>query len=240
VRTLVAALGVVSVVTLGGCAAPGEAATSTTAPTTSGPLAPPVPLTVGTVSLTVQPTGSFTADGGTLSVTTDPDGSVRLHVTSSARTRQATATLAPPDGTTLDPLPDGSALIRSGDGTVVAGITPTKARLAHDDGTVRLSASSGGELWLTDTAVTSLDWGDREGGPSLAVTPTAWGRSKSQAAEEMVWAAVAAQPDADTRSMRDQLVCHRIGALDKATWNLEPWRPTVDSITLLVSRCNPT
>lgn len=228
-----------AVQTLGGCDASREAAAPSTAATTAASPAPPVTLAVGVVGLTVQPTAAFTADGGTLSITTDPDGSARLHVTSTARTRQAAATLTAPDGTTLDVLADGSALVRADDGTIAAGITPTKARL-DDDGTVTLSASSGAELWLADAAVTSLDWGEREGGRSLAVTPTAWGRSGSQAAGEMVWAAVAAQPEADTPSMRDQLDCHRLGAPDKATWNLEPWRPQVDSITLLASRCNPT
>ncbi len=236
-RTLVAGLGVV--VALGGCVAPGDV-TPTTAATTSASLAPPVAFTVGAVSLTVQPTAAFTADGGTLSVTADADGSTRLTVTSPATTRQTTATLTAPGGTTLDALPDGSLLVRADDGTAVAGISPTKARLGVDDGTVTLSASGGAELWLADAAVTSLDWGDREGGLSLAVTPTAWGRSGSQAAGDMVWAAVAAQPEADNPSMRDQLDCHRLGAPDKATWNLEPWRPEVDSITLLASRCNPT
>ena len=226
---------------LGGCDAPGDdAAPPTTTAAISAPLAPPVTFAVGAVSLTVQPTAAFTAAGGTLSVTTDPDGSARLHVTSSVTARQTTATLTGPDGTTLDPLPDGSLLVRADDGSLVAGITGTKARLDTTDGTVRLSASGGAELWLADTAVTSLDWGEREGGRSLAVAPTAWGRSASQAAEEMVWAAVAAQPEAGTPSMRDQLDCHRFGAPDKPTWNLEPWRPKVDWITLLAARCNPT
>lgn len=228
-------------VTLGGCAASGDGAVTTTAAaTTTAPLAPAVTFAVGAVSLTVQPTASFTADGGTLSVTTDDDGSARLHVTSSAARQTTTATLAGRDGTTLDVRPDGSLVVRSDDGTPVAGITPTEARLADDDGTVTLSASYGAELWLADTAVTSLDWGDREGGRSLAVTPTAWGRSGSQAAGDMVWAAVSAQPDADTPSMHDQLRCHRIFAPDKATWNLEPWRPKVDWATLVADRCNPT
>ncbi len=238
-RTLIAGLGVV--LALSGCVGSGgDVAPTTEAATTSAALAPPVTLAVGAVSLTVQPTASFTADGGTLSVATDADGSARLAVTTTATRRQTTATVTAPDGMTLDPLPDGSLLVRADDGTTAAGITATKARLADDDGTVTLSASSGGELWLADTAVTSLDWGEREGGRSLAVTPTAWGRSGSQAAEQMVWAAVAAQPEADTPSMHDQLDCHLLGAPDKATWNLEPWRPQVDSLALLASRCNPT
>lgn len=236
-RVLVAVLGVVM---LGGCVVSGGGAAPTTAATAAGPLDPPVTLAVGAVSLTVQPTASFTADGGTLSVVTDEDGSARLRVASSATMRRTAATLTGPDDVVLDVLPDGSLLVRDGDGVMVAGITPTKARLADDDGTVTLSASAGGELWLADTAVVGLDWGEREGGRSLAVAPTAWGRSGSQAAGDMVWAVVAAQPDADTPSMRDQLDCHRSFAPDKATWNLEPWRPKVDWITLLAARCNPT
>ena len=42
-------------------------------------------------------------------------------------------------------------------------------------------------------------WGEAEGGRSLAVTPSAWARAGSQAAQEGLWAQVVAlAPDADT------------------------------------------
>ena len=93
----------------------------------------------------------------------------------------------------------------------------------------------------TTTADSPADWGEREGGRSLAVEPTAWARAGGLAAQEGIWAAVIAQePEADTNGMRDQLLCHALGAPDKETWNLEPWRPDVGSFATLAARCNPT
>ena len=51
---------------------------------------------------------------------------------------------------------------------------------------------------------------------------------------------VALAPDADTNGMNDQFLCHALGAADKATWNLEPWRPDVGEMATLAARCNPT
>ncbi|QJW37923.1 DUF2599 domain-containing protein [Cellulosimicrobium protaetiae] len=94
---------------------------------------------------------------------------------------------------------------------------------------------------LGTQAVRSTDWGDREGGRSLAVDPTAWARGAGQAGQELVWAqVVAAEPESDTPTMHDQLVCHAVGAPDKATWNLEPWRPDVGLLATMAARCNPT
>ncbi|QUC01716.1 DUF2599 domain-containing protein [Cellulosimicrobium cellulans] len=93
---------------------------------------------------------------------------------------------------------------------------------------------------LGTRAVRSTDWGEREGGRSLAVDPTAWARAAGQAGRELVWAqVVAAEPEADTPTMHDQLVCHAVGAPDKATWNLEPWRPDVGLLATMSARCNP-
>ncbi|SDF38559.1 Protein of unknown function [Cellulosimicrobium cellulans] len=93
---------------------------------------------------------------------------------------------------------------------------------------------------LGTRAVRSTDWGEREGGRSLAVDPTVWARAAGQAGRELVWAqVVAAEPEADTPTMHDQLVCHAVGAPDKATWNLEPWRPDVGLLATMSARCNP-
>ncbi|MFD4990666.1 DUF2599 domain-containing protein [Cellulosimicrobium cellulans] len=106
--------------------------------------------------------------------------------------------------------------------------------------------SSGAAAWdvvvpLGTQAVRSTDWGEREGGRSLAVDPTAWARAAGQAGQELVWTQlVAAEPEVDTPTMHDQLVCHAVGAPDKATWNLEPWRPDVGLLATMAERCNPT
>ena len=96
-------------------------------------------------------------------------------------------------------------------------------------------------VWFASVAVDSAVWGEAEGGRSLAVTPSAWARAGSLAAQEGLWAQLVAQaPDADTPGMQAQLECHELGAPDKATWNLEPWRPDVDGLEMIAARCNPT
>ncbi|WP_216093378.1 DUF2599 domain-containing protein [Cellulosimicrobium cellulans] len=94
---------------------------------------------------------------------------------------------------------------------------------------------------LGTTTVRSAVCGDREGGLSLAVDATPWARTAGVAGSDVLWAQlVAAEPDADAPGMRDQLVCHALGAPDKATWNLEPWRPDVGLVAVLAAHCNPS
>jgi len=84
-------------------------------------------------------------------------------------------------------------------------------------------------------------WTTQEGGRSLAVVPAPWVRTGGLAAQDALWAAVVAKvPEADSKTMHDQMLCHALGAPDKASWNLEPWRPKVDSLTMLAAGCNPT
>lgn len=107
-----------------------------------------------------------------------------------------------------------------------------------------LAAAPGADTVTTrlgTATVRSAEWGDREGGLSLAVDPTAWARTAGVAGSDVLWAQlVAAEPNADVPGMHDQLVCHALGAPDKATWNLEPWRPDVGLVAVLAARCNPT
>ncbi|HEY5518204.1 MAG TPA: DUF2599 domain-containing protein, partial [Cellulomonas sp.] len=68
-----------------------------------------------------------------------------------------------------------------------------------------------------------------------------WVRAGGLAAQDATWAAVVAlAPEAGTTGMHDQFLCHALGAADKATWNLEPWRPDVGSLATLAASCNPT
>ena len=88
--------------------------------------------------------------------------------------------------------------------------------------------------------IESATWGENEGGRSLAVDPTDWARYAGQAGLDLIHTQlVAAEPDADTSTMGDQLVCHAVGAPDKSTWNLEPWRPDVGLILTATAQCNP-
>jgi len=150
-------------------------------------------------------------------------------------------------GGTLAPRPDGSVGVRDGD-TAVGGLSaPRGARLVAVDAThleVRPTATSDpadATTVLGTAGVRSADWGDREGGRSLAVDATAWARGAGQAGVDLVWAElVAADPQVDTATMHDQLECHAIGAPDKDSWNLEPWRPDVGLVATMAARCNPT
>lgn len=85
---------------------------------------------------------------------------------------------------------------------------------------------------------------------SLKVFPTASGRAaagqlgKTQGQIGEAWNEVLAlAPGADTPGMRDQFECHwrlaEFAEPGKSSWNLEPWRPVVDSNTMLLSGCNP-
>jgi len=154
------------------------------------------------------------------------------------------------DGT-FEPRADGSVTVRAG-GTAVGGLSaPRGARLVAADGThlevrpLADDASGGADDDVTTTlgtsAVERTDWGDREGGRSLAVVPTDWAREAGQAGVDLAWAElVAADPEVDTATMHDQLECHAIGAPDKDSWNLEPWRPDVGLVATMAARCNPT
>ncbi|GEK20256.1 hypothetical protein CXY01_07760 [Cellulomonas xylanilytica] len=224
---------------LAGCG-PGPTATpqppspsATPAPTaTADPTDPAVvratgtPLTSGAVTLAVVAPGA--------TPTADADGSARLAV-------PAGTLLAAPEGMTLTALSDGTAVVRDAGAAFVAGLTvqPWDASLTQvRPEVVRLDDAA--DLWFTSVAVESAVWGEAEGGRSLAVTPSAWARVGSLASQEGLWAQVVAQaPDADTPGMRAQLECHELGAPDKATWNLEPWRPDVGTIEMIRERCNP-
>ncbi|WP_245862798.1 DUF2599 domain-containing protein [Sanguibacter antarcticus] len=96
------------------------------------------------------------------------------------------------------------------------------------------------DVYLGQAVVASVEWGEREGGRSLAVTPTAWGRASGTTGRTYGWDdVVRLDPSADTSVMRKQFLCHVDGAREKDTWNLEPWRPDISFIGYLIARCNP-
>lgn len=212
-------------------------------PQPPSPSAPPTPVADPTDPAVVRATGTpLTSGAVTLTVVApgatpvlEADGSVRLTGSVDG------ALVAAPEGTTLTVLTDGTGVVRDATGSFVAGLTtdPWGASLVQvGPEVVRLDDAA--ELWFTSVAVESAVWGEAEGGRSLAVTPSAWARARGLAAQEGLWAQVVAlAPDADTPGMQAQLECHELGAPDKATWNLEPWRPDVDAIEMIRERCNP-
>lgn len=178
----------------------------------------------------------------------------------------AAAHLAVAAGWTADVLGDGSVVIRDVHGTAVGGLV---APVADADGTGRAAWFAAGEApsllrlvvgppakvdggsppggpvtvrtALATAAIEGATWGEQEGGRSLAVVPAPWLRGGSEAAVEVAWARlVAEEPETDAPGMRHQLACHALGARDKATWNLEPWRPDVGALGTLLAECNPT
>ena len=170
---------------------------------------------------------------------------------------------------TLDVDPDGSITVLDDDGTPVAAVGPpappseiedapgidvtdigaTGARVEVDD-RVRTAQGSGGRAAPTGRleitfdvgtqAIESATWGENEGGRSLAVDPSDWARHAGEAGIDLIRTQlVAAEPDAGSSTMDDQLVCHAVGAPDKNTWNLEPWRPDIGLILTAAAHCNP-
>ncbi|MCL1800791.1 MAG: DUF2599 domain-containing protein [Promicromonosporaceae bacterium] len=99
-------------------------------------------------------------------------------------------------------------------------------------------------------AMISATWAYRadEGGRTLMVVPAQWVReavrgtslSRAQEATNRVWdEMIAAEPEANSQTMRDQLICHALGAPEKDSWNLEPWRPDVGLAATIAAMCNP-
>lgn len=168
------------------------------------------------------------AEGWTL--TAAGDGSVVAHDEAGV----ARAGVAPPVVTTPEGAPR-PVVVPEATADGVLTLTPGAGPTAGAPGDVDLS------LHVGTTAVTSLTWGDREGGRSLAVVPTAWARGGHEAALELLRAELhAAEPESATAVMDDQLVCHTLGAPDKGSWNLEPWRPDVGLLGVLAAACNPS
>ncbi|MFE7406149.1 DUF2599 domain-containing protein [Isoptericola sp. NPDC057559] len=244
---------------LGACAPATPAPADPTARADASP-APPRPtptpaagarvvVTAGDVTLEVTVPGASDDDPR---VTVDRDDDAGTAAITFAAAALGDDAAGPPrialtSGGTLAPRPDGSMGVRAG-GTATGGLAaPRGARLVAVDDThleVRAPAGSdptGATTVLGTDGVRSADWGDREGGRSLAVDATAWARGAGQAGVDLVWAELVAEdPEVDTTTMHDQLECHAIGAPGKATWNLEPWRPDVGLVATMAARCNPT
>ncbi len=249
---------------LGGCAPAGSSddpvtapsptisAPATRAPTGSGsstsdaPRPEPVELSAGDVRLAVSPP---TGAAGSVAVAPAEDGSARLTVDFSSVPTGTYPTATPTGPGALTVHTDGSLTVVGADGVTAAGglARPDGGRWRTVDARtaelVPTTAKAEGTVTTTlgTDGVESAVWGDREGGRSLAVDPTAWARSAGEAGVDVVWSElVADDPDLDTATMHDQLVCHAVGAPDKETWNLEPWRPDVGLLAVLAERCNPT
>lgn len=219
-------------------------------------------VTAGDVTLTVTVPGGAPQDARVRASADARAGTAEIALDLTG-TREARPTLTLTSGGELVPHADGSVTILDDGGSPVGGLTPPTggaALVRVDERSVRVTAPAGTgaaasrppattattsttttTTTLGTSAVASTAWGEREGGRSLAVEPTAWARAAGEAGWTLAWAElVAADPSLDVATMRDQLVCHGVGARQKATWNLEPWRPDVGLVAVLAARCNPT
>jgi hypothetical protein len=193
-----------------------------------------------TVTLSLAPGGSARLtllSPGALDV--DPDGSITV-LDGNGTPVAAIGPPAPPSDTV-----DDAPRIE------VTETDATHARVELDDRAGRTQgpgsaeeATGTGPLGITfavgTQAIVSATWGENEGGRSLAVDPADWARHAGEAGVDLIHTQlVAAEPDAGSATMGDQLVCHAVGAPDKSTWNLEPWRPDVGLILTATAQCNP-
>ena len=184
-------------------------------------------------------------DGGDLQAVDQGDGSVVATVHAPPGTL---AWVAAPSGGRAEVQTDGSLTLHDEAGTVAAALAAPVAA----DGTrgawrpagdvVALDGPTGSASFVVGTVpLESATWGEAEGGRSLAVVPAPWVRTGGLAAQQAIASRLAVtEPEAASPSMQAQLWCHVLGARDKASWNLEPWRPEVGTATLLATRCNPT
>lgn len=222
-------------------------------PTVTSPAATPTPTTseasAAPTSAEVESTGtSVSSDearihvlpvgGATLEQTKDDDGSVHLTLVPPAATTPSTP-VAYVSGSAATVLADGTATAGGG------GLSPSQGRFVNSSKDVlALLPREGGDdvaVWFAGSTIETTSWGIDEGGRSLAVTPTAWARGGGLAASDLTWAQlVQREPEADSPTMHAQLRCHELGAPDKDTWNLEPWRPDVSDLEMIAARCNPT
>lgn len=187
-------------------------------------------------------------DGDRYVVQADRSATVERSATPS--TTSATSGTGPTDATA-----------GTGSTTVVAGLAPPRTGTSAASGAVAGVEAADGTtdapgpdrvltvttderaltLWFGTGEPRSAVWGDHDGGRSLAVDPSAWARAAGVAGWTTTWSALTTDhPDANTPGMHDQLVCHALGAPDKPTWNLEPWRTDVGLPATIAAACNPS
>ena len=123
----------------------------------------------------------------------------------------------------------------------VAGTTPASSPTPTSPPQSPSPSPSPTPLRPTEPALVTAYWFQRADGISLAVVPASWVRNTTALEDvEQLWVEVLEIfPEADSPGMFDQLVCHAIGAPNKDSWNLEPWRPVVEFLDLLLTGCNP-
>lgn len=240
--------------------------TSTPAQEEGGPAGHTTTVDVGGVVLRISPGEAATVEAdtagpGTRTVTVSlvPGGSAQVAVDSPGELDvdpDGSVVVLDGSGTPVAALGPPSPVPGTGDAedppqVDVTGTDGTHTRLELDHRPLRPAAEDATErpapaapvrvTFVVGTdALEGAAWEENEGGRSLAVDPTDWARHAGEAGLTLIRTQlVAAEPEADSETMGHQLMCHAVGAPDKATWNLEPWRPDVGLILTAAAHCNP-
>lgn len=112
------------------------------------------------------------------------------------------------------------------------------------DSVAVLEVASESSFLVANQAFYDATWTKRADGISLFLTPTTWARNADQTVFEFAWQELAQYDEGpgretSTETMIKQLHCHLVGAKDKATWNLEPWRENLSLLEFYQAKCNP-
>ncbi|MGC5168394.1 DUF2599 domain-containing protein [Luteimicrobium sp. DT211] len=252
-RRALSAFGLAALLALAACTGPTTSPTTATTSPTSGSPGPSADRPAGDTPTSAPATVHLTGPAGAAAltveapagarVTTTPaaPGSTRVTVSGLARGSDVVVRATAPDGASLRDELDGTIVVEAAGGAALGGLARPGETAEVERGRVVLSASGTVTLWVGAGTPRSAAWGTHDGGRSLAVDPNPWARAAGLAGGEATWSAlVVDHPDANRPGMHDQLVCHALGAPDKATWNLEPWRPDVGLVATLAARCNPS
>ena len=141
------------------------------------------------------------------------------------------------------------AAVLAGCSTGAPGPSTPAAATVPSPVTTTTSPTTAPSSATTPTAVppfvARVQWVKGSGGRSLHIVPTVSGRAaQGSADDDEAWSEVLRlAPDADQPGMRAQFDCHwtfaRLVQPDKASWNIEPWRPVVSESQMVDARCNP-
>ena len=232
--------------TSGSPSASADAHRADTPTATPGATSTPRPATTTVTLRGPAGRGTLTVEappGATVTRRSAASGSTRVTVGHLTRGDRVVVRATEPSGADLRDELDGTVAVASGGGATLGGLArPRGGDVQVTRGRLVVTVTGPGPvtLWAGTGTPRSAVWGDHDGGRSLAVDPNAWARAAGLAGGEATWSAlVVERPDADRPGMHDQLVCHALGAPDKPTWNLEPWRPDVGLVATLAARCNP-
>ncbi|MGO4860156.1 DUF2599 domain-containing protein [Arthrobacter sp. 2MCAF14] len=174
-----------------------------------------------------------------------------------------------PEGGSLKLVPEGGALAIDGAGSLMAAFAPAWAKDASGrevktsyevrGSTLRQVVKHHGrgfsypivaDPYYGIDLIDHASWSRQADGWIFEVTPTGWARAFPGSYwvgtydwDELYTKYRYAGLNTNLNGMRDQLICHQeyvaIRTPNKATWNLDEWRPDVGYWDTVLSNCNP-